>query len=345
MHPAPLPNWPEFVARFRSRRLLVIGDVMLDSYLFGRVERLNPEAPVPILQALGEKRSTGGAGNTAKNAASLGAATTLIGVVGNDAAAAAVQAAAEAEGYRALLVSDASRPSTEKRRYIVGSQQMLRVDHESSQPIGGEVEREVISSIVKAAADADAIIVSDYAKGLITPGVAEAIMTAAATHTLPIMADVKPSNITLFRGATYISPNRKEAHEYLGLNQHLQGGRPREELAERLHRTFGTGVFLTLSEDGMYVLTPGTPGVHVPQTHRIDVADTSGCGDTAAVTLMLAKICGADDVQAARLANAAGAVIATKIGAVALSPEDLVAMIAEGSPHPHWNSRPPIGAA
>jgi rfaE bifunctional protein kinase chain/domain len=232
--------------------------------------------------------------------------------------------AAAEEGYHTVLIKDPSRPTVEKKRYIVSSQQMLRVDHEETHDIAGAIEQQVIAAIHEAAKSTDAIIVSDYAKGILTAGVAEAVMSAAATYKLPVMADVKPSHINRFKGVTYISPNRKEAHEYLGLNQHLQGGCSREELAARLHTVFEANVFLTLSQDGMYIFSKDTVGIHVPQIHRVEVADTSGCGDTAAVAIVLAKLCGATDVEAAQIGNAAGAVIASKIGAVALSQEELL---------------------
>ncbi len=318
----------DLVGRFAGRRLLVVGDVMLDRYVVGRVERLNPEAPVPILHAKTEHRASGGAGNTAKNAACLGADATLIGVIGRDRTGDELAAAIVDEGARPVLVRDSSRPTIEKKRFLVGAQQMLRVDYEETHDLSPEVEQEIVSAVKQAAASVDAIIVSDYAKGLLTPTVANAITTASAVNKLPVMADVKPSHISRFRGVTYISPNRKEAHEYLGLNQHLQGGCSREELALRLADAFQTNVFLTLSEDGMYVHTAETAGLHVPQIHRVEVADTSGCGDTAAVAIVLAKLAGATDVEAAQIGNAAGAVIAGKIGAVALTPEELLAAVA-----------------
>ncbi len=305
----------------------MVGDVMLDRYVMGLVERLNPEAPVPILNVKSERGSTGGAGNTAKNAAALGAIATLIGVVGDDMAAEEMRVAAVGEGYRAVFVRDGSRPTTRKTRFIVGSQQMLRVDHEETRDIDAVIEGRVIAAIDSAAAQSDAIIVSDYAKGLLTPAVARAVMAAASRHNLPVMADVKPSHIQSFKGVSFISPNRKEAHEYLGLNQHLQGGTPREVLAKRLHEMLDATVFLTLSEDGMFVYSRDTTGAHVPQIHRIEVADTSGCGDTAAVAIVLAKLAGATDIEAACVGNAAGAVIATRIGAVGLSREDLLGAI------------------
>jgi len=314
----------ELVGRFPGKKLLIVGDVMLDRYVFGRVERLNPEAPVPVLHAKGQHRATGGAGNTAKNAAGLGASATLIGIVGADAAAAELEVASREEGTVPVLICDPNRPTIEKKRYIVGSQQMLRVDYEETHDIDGTVEDQVVTAIREEASKADAIIVSDYAKGMLTRKVADAVIVASATHEIPVMADVKPSHIDLFKGVTYISPNRKEAHEYLGLNQHLQNGCSKEDLAARLHEAFQANVFLTLSEDGIFVFTRHTPGVHVPQIHRVEIADTSGCGDTAAVAILLGKLAGATDVEAAQIGNAAGAVIAGKIGAVALTQEELV---------------------
>lgn len=334
MHdPAPRPlidpqRAGELVRQFPHKRLLVIGDVMLDRYVIGKVERLNPEAPVPILHAKKESMATGGAGNTAKNAASLGGSATLVSVVGADRTAKDLHETAGKEGYQAVLIADSGRPTIVKQRFIVSSQQMLRVDYEESHSIPASVEAELIAAIDAAAAKTDAIIVSDYAKGLLTRPVSAAIMAAAARHNLPIMADVKPSHIEQFKGVTYISPNRKEAHEYLGLNQHLQGGCPNDQLAARLHETFHASVFLTLSEDGMYIRSQDTNGVHVPQVHKVEVADTSGCGDTAAVAILLAKLCGATDVEAAHIGNAAGAVIAGKIGAVALTPRELLQALA-----------------
>lgn len=320
----------EIIRSFRDRRLLVIGDAMLDKYVFGKVERLNPEAPVPILQATREKHETGGAGNVAKNAAALGARTTLITAVGDDYGAALLEQAARSEGYTPILIRDRRRTTIEKRRYIVNSQQLLRVDREAVVENTPEIDETICAEIAAHAARADAIIVSDYAKGTITEAVARATLAAAREHDIPVMADVKPNHVHLFTGVTYLSPNRKEAHEYLGLNQHINGGVRAAELASRLRERFDANIFLTLSADGIFVLTRDAPeGIRVPQLHRIEVADTSGCGDTAAVALVLALRSGADPVDAAHIANAAGAVVATRIGAVAITPDDLLEAIRE----------------
>ena len=314
------------IKEFSRQRVLVIGDVVLDRYVVGAVERINPEAPVPVLHAKNESFSTGAAGNTAKNAASLGATAVLLSVVGDDSSAEDVRTAATSEGYEARLVTDPGRPTIEKKRYLVNGQQMLRVDYEDRHEISGAVEQELITAIAQAAPDTDFIIVSDYAKGAVTQKVAAAIMAAAKQHNVPVMADVKPSRVSYFKGATLVSPNRKEAHEYLGLNEQDNGGLSDEELAARLQDTLTVGVFLTLSSEGFFVLNEDA-GVHVPQVHKIEVADTSGCGDTAAVAVCLAKLAGASDVEAAVLGNAAGAVNATKMGAQAITPEELQHMV------------------
>ena len=243
----------EITSAFATKNILVVGDIVLDTYIHGNVERLNPEAPVPILHAKKEKNATGGAGNTAKNAAMLGAQVTCIGVVGDDKSADMVDHSAKSEGYIPMLVRDKSAQTIVKKRYVVGSQQLLRVDFEEIMDLSPEVENQLIEAIKVHAASADAIIVSDYAKGTITEKVAHVIMDAMRTHNIPLMADVKPSRISYFTGATYISPNRKEAHEYLGINQHENGGKKAHELAAMLSSSFDTTVFITLGGEGMYV--------------------------------------------------------------------------------------------
>jgi rfaE bifunctional protein kinase chain/domain len=318
----------DILHRFAGKRLLVVGDVMLDRYVFGKVDRINPEAPVPILLAESARLSTGGAGNAAKNASALGAKTTLVAVTGADGSAADLKAAGQREGYRSVLIEDSGRRTTEKRRYLIRSQQMLRVDEEDTEEIGSAVETRVIEAIETEVGRVDAILVSDYAKGAITKGVAAAIMRAKEAHNLLVLADTKPPNIEHFVGVSAISPNLQEAHEYLGLNR-LQAGCSWEELASRLHERFKVDVYLTLSEDGVFVWSREAPGRHVPQAHRVEVADTSGCGDTAAVVLILARLCWASDTEAAELANAAGAVIASRVGATTLTLQELIEVLTQ----------------
>lgn len=299
---------------------------MLDRYVFGNVERLNPEAPVPVLHAQKEEDATGGAGNTAKNVAMLGGQALLVGVVGGDQAADRVKKAAASENYVASLIPEASRPTTEKIRYVVNNQQMLRVDYEETSAIGAETEKAIIAALQELVQGVDAIIVSDYAKGVVTEAVAKAIMRLTKEKSLPIMADVKPSRASWFSEVTWLSPNRKEAFEFLGVAQFDNGGLADEDLAKKLRQKFGATIFLTLSARGMYVLGEEEEE-QVPQEHEIELADTSGAGDTAAATIVLAKLSGASDVEAAQLGNAAGAVVCSKVGAVGVTSEELLNMI------------------
>ena len=310
----------EIISKFKHKHILVIGDVMLDRYVFGNVERLNPEAPVPVLHAKEEKLATGGAGNVAKNLAALGAKVQLVGVVGQDEIARNLKAAAEKEQYTPTLIVDGKRPTTQKIRYMVRSQQMLRVDYEEKTRVSGEIERQVVEAI-RATAEVDAIFVSDYAKGLVTEAVAQTVKG----HGVPVMADVKPSRASWFAGVTWLSPNRKEAYEFLGLDQFDNGAMSDEDLAKKLKAKFGSTVFLTLSAGGVYVA--GEEEGLVPQEHTIEVADTSGAGDAAAAVIVLGKLAGGSDLEAAELANAAGAVVVSKVGAVAPTPKEILNMI------------------
>lgn len=308
---------------------------MLDRYVFGKVERINPEAPVPILEAQDEQYATGGAGNVAKNATTLGARAMLVSVIGSDASATRLREAIGQEGYEAELVVDAMRPTTEKIRYVVGGQQMLRVDYEERQHAAGGVESELIAKIQQALGSVEAVLVSDYAKGTVTQAVAQAIMAGARERSIPIMADMKPSRAAYFQGVTWISPNHKEAHEFLGIEHTVKDDMTDAVLAEKLQQAFGATVFLTLSAKGMYVLGKEGPPALVSQVHTVEVADTSGCGDTAAVTIVLAKLAGATDVEAAELGNAAGAIVASRVGAVGVTPDELLEMIGGGEGTTH----------
>lgn len=321
----------EITESFTGKNILVVGDIFLDRWIHGVVERLNPEAPVPILHAKREQNATGGAGNSAKNAAMLGATVTCIGVVGNDESADLVDRAATDEGYSSVLVRSKRTATIVKKRYIVGSQQLLRVDYEDIIDVSGEIEDRLLQELDAHVLSADAIIVSDYAKGTVSETVAHALMKCMKDRNIPMMVDVKPSRVSYFTGATYMSPNKKEAHEYLGMNAHENGGKKAHELAANVSSSFDTTVFLTLGSEGMYVQARGGAGDHVPTIYvkEDEVVDTSGCGDTAAAAILLSMLAGATLSEAAELGNAAGATVAKKIGAVGITREELLHTIIE----------------
>lgn len=321
----------EIIGKFGQHKVLVVGDIVLDHYVNGVVERINPEAPVPILKVIEEREETGGAGNTAKNIAALGAETILISVVGDDETANVIEETARKEGYEAILIRDASRPSIRKTRHLVANQHMLRVDYEDAKNISREVEERVVTEIKKIIAQGvDAIIVSDYAKGLVTQGVAEVVLDEAGQRDILVGADVKPSRAGYFTGATFVSPNIKEAHEYLGLNHHEKQVAP-EELAKMVYMKMCSDVYLTLGKDGIYVYCGGECGSHIPQKNIIEVADESGAGDTSAAVLLLSILSGAAELEAAELANAGGAVVVSKIGSVGISPYEIKNMMETNS--------------
>lgn len=319
----------ELINQFKQHKVLVVGDIVLDHYVHGVVERINPEAPVPILRATREREETGGAGNTAKNLARLGAETILISVVGDDDTATAMEETAKREGYKAILIRDKERASIRKERYLVGNQHMLRVDYEEVKEINSKVEQKVIDEIKRVIAQGvDAVMVSDYAKGVVTARIAETILDEAGPRDILVGADVKPSRCKYFTGASFVSPNIKEAHEFLGLNWHENKVSP-AELAQMVYLKMCADVFLTLGKDGIYVYCGGPSGYHVPQNNVIEVADESGAGDTAAAVLLLSMLSGACENEAAELSNAGGAVVVSKVGSVAIGTDEILEMLAK----------------
>jgi D-beta-D-heptose 7-phosphate kinase/D-beta-D-heptose 1-phosphate adenosyltransferase len=317
----------ELVEQFRQQKILVVGDFFMDHYVRGVVERLNPEAPVPILAAREEYSMTGGAGNVAKNAAALGAATVLTSVVGEGLEATFLEEIAGREQYTTRLLHDAQRQTIRKVRFLVGSQQLLRVDYEKVQDLAGAIEDELLNIIEEEMSEGvTGVVISDYAKGVITERVARGVIKAARKRTIPVAADVKPSRAAFITQATLISPNRKEAHEFLGLNQEDRGGYEPQQLAEKLRRKIKADVFVTLGAEGMYVRAENIDQL-VPQHHTPEVFDPSGAGDTAIVALLLARLGGANPVEAAELANAAAAVEVSKLGSVGVTAKEVLDMI------------------
>lgn len=315
-----------YVDKYSQFKILVVGDVMLDHYVFGKVERLNPEAPVPVLHVQKEQDATGGAGNVAKNIAALGGKAVLLAVGGKDETATRLGEAAAREGYEMQLVEDGDRPTIRKTRFLVGSQQLLRVDFEDTTDVKNAVEKKIVDHIQALAGEADAILISDYAKGVVTESVVQAAMSAAKKHAIPIAADIKPSRAKFVIGVSFISPNLKEGYEFLGINPLEHGQLEPREVAEQLQKKMKTDVYLTLGAGGVYVKTAAV-SEHVPQEHVAQVFDVSGAGDTFIATILLSLLAGASPVEAAKLGNAAGAVVVAKVGSVGLTSDELGQMI------------------
>jgi rfaE bifunctional protein kinase chain/domain len=325
-----LPRAQELLAAFSLKRVLVIGDAFVDSYTEGVIERLNPESHHVHLLRVGRepiRYRSGGAGNVARNVASLGGRARLLSLCGTDLLGEQSWHIAQQEGYEAEFVMDSTRATIEKRRYITKDGVLLRVDYESEEslrPMNDAFAPQLLHLVKEKLSDIDAVLVSDYAKGMLTKKVCTELLDLLEKHSIVVLADVKPEQAGYFYGATMVAPNLKEASESLGKTANSKP----EEIAPLLARRFSTEVFLTAGAQGICVASEHAGVCMVKQSHRVKVGDTSGCGDTAATTILLSKLVGATSEEAAELANAAAAVTVTMVGAYAPTPAEVLRMLA-----------------
>lgn len=287
-------------------RVLVVGDVMLDRYWFGEVERISPEAPVPVVHVAKREDRLGGAANVARNVVSLGANVTLVGVVGQDEAGAKVRELLQQAGVQNHLVADPAHPTTLKMRVLGRQQQLLRIDFEEK-PDAALIDK-MHAEIAPLIAQHDVVVLSDYAKGALAK--VEALIQMARAQKLPILVDPKGSNYSRYRGATLVTPNRSEMQQAVG-HWHTE-----EELLARAQQLRGQleleALLVTRSEQGMTLFT-GQGRDHVDaQAH--EVFDVSGAGDTVLATLAVMRATGMDWSAAMRWANRAGGIVVGKLG-------------------------------
>ena len=312
-----------------AQSILCIGDVMLDDFIYGDVVRVSPEAPTPILAVKREEKVVGGAGNVARNLVSLGARCVFAGVIGEDDAGALVKSTlAEFGGMiEPHLVVDRTRPTTRKARFVSEhySTHLLRADWEVAAPISTQIEDELIAKAIAAIPGVGAVVLSDYAKGVLTPRVIRAVIDHARKHNKPVIVDPKALDYAIYQGATIITPNRKE------LSDHTR--RPVSTIAEvaaaaeDLARVVGSSAVLaTLSEEGMLLHVKGQKPEQVAPI-SVKVRDVSGAGDTVVATLAALLAAGCDFAQAARIANAAASVVVGKRGTAVVTPAELRARI------------------
>ena len=314
----------ELIARFSRASVLVVGDVMLDHFLVGRVDRISPEAPVPIVAFEREEWRIGGAGNVAHNVAALGGRVSLVGVTGADAAA--DRLAAELRDRRldpAGLVHDASRRTTTKVRVVTTrNQQVARIDYETDDEIGGHVERALIDRAVALGATADAVIVSDYLKGAVTRAVMSALVELWRTHRAPLLVDPKIPHLAYYAGATLVTPNHHEAE--VATHRRIRTDADAREAAHALRDQVHTdGVLITRGEHGLWLLDAEFEGP-LAATAR-EVADVTGAGDTVIATLAVALAAGATTAEAAGLANQAAGIVVGRFGPATATAEELAA--------------------
>lgn len=318
-------NITDIIKGFGKKNILVIGDVMVDSYMWGRVDRISPEAPVPVIAVTGKEMRLGGAANVARNIVSLGAACSVIGVTGNDDMG---KWFAKRCNFRIIdgcgLVTDSSRPTTVKTRVIAGSQHIVRVDEENDKPVNTQVTKKLIASVKNALKKkVDAIIFEDYDKGAITPELIHEVVDLANKKGIPVTVDPKKRNFGEYKNVTLFKPNFRELTA--GLNISVKKGDPKaiyeatrsfckEQKIEKL--------MVTLSEHGIWI-SNNKQYFALPSRVR-DVADVSGAGDTVISVATLCLASGMDDKKVAEISNIAAGLVCEKVGVVPVEKDELI---------------------
>jgi len=312
-----------FIHRMKSSRVVVVGDIMLDRYLTGDTERLSPEAPVPVVTVRERHAALGGAANVAANVAAMGAKCLLVGAVGDDGDGAAIrQELAVARLEDRHVVTIAGRPTTSKTRIIARSQQIVRIDEEVDTLVEDADLNRLIAAAREALADADALLLEDYNKGALPPGLILAVMEVAKRRGIPVVVDPKYRQFFEYAGATVFKPNRRELESALGAAVDLQNG---NALPEVLGRLKVDNLLVTLGADGMVLVTKDGSLTQIPSIAR-QIYDVSGAGDTVTAWLGTALAAGASVREAAQLANYAAGVEVGKPGVATVSPEEVLAV-------------------
>jgi rfaE bifunctional protein kinase chain/domain len=325
-----MPETLGLISALAGRIVLIIGDVMLDHFVIGRVDRISPEAPVPVVQFDHDEYRLGGAANVAHNIAALGGVPRLVGVVGQDAEAARLRAELSRLAIEtADLVTDPGRPTTRKVRVVTNrNQQVARIDYERDGEVAGEVEAAIVRTIDGLARTAGAVLVSDYLKGVVSRTVAGAAVAAARRAGIPLLVDPKVPHVDYYRGATLITPNHHEAEAITHLR--IRSDEEARAAARRFRERAGCEhVLITRGEHGMWLLG-GDVEQALPAEAR-EVADVTGAGDTVIGTIALGLAAGGTLVDAARLANRAAGVVVGKFGPATVTVQELTQSGAGGS--------------
>jgi len=325
-----VPKAKALLKRIASRRILVVGDVMLDHYIWGDATRISPEAPVPVIDVARDTYTAGGAANVAINLTSLGARCTVLGFIGAD---------ADGQRLRSVLaerrVEAVGTPGTGmtivKTRVMVQHQQLCRLDRESLPAAYAVDSRTALPLLQQAVQACDAIIFSDYAKGVLDNALVAQVTELARAADKFVALDPKPKHALQFKGLDLITPNKREALQLAGLEAVPGAPFPAAAVFARLHERYGTkNVVVTMGEDGMLLGVGGKVLKTIPTAAR-EVYDVSGAGDTALAGLVLALSSGSPLVEAAHFANAAAGVVVAKIGTATVTPEEVLEHLAHGT--------------
>jgi len=316
------------ISNFKDKKILVLGDLILDEFIWGDVSRISPEAPVPVVWAKNESFMPGGASNVANNLSSLGAKTYLVGVVGNDERAAILKGELEHKGVNTEgIIADSQRPTILKTRVIAHQQQVVRIDREKTDPIKDSVTRKVTGFIERVIDEIDAIVIEDYGKGLVTPKLLGAVIPLAKKKKKIIAVDPKEEHFAYYKGVTLLTPNVHEAQKAAGFE--IQDKATLKKAGSLLLKKFKARVILiTLGEDGMMVFEKGKPSKKI-DTVAQEVFDVSGAGDTVVSAYTLSLVSGANPIQAAHVANCAAGIVVGKVGIAVVTEPELLKRIKE----------------
>jgi D-beta-D-heptose 7-phosphate kinase/D-beta-D-heptose 1-phosphate adenosyltransferase len=315
-----------FIPKFPTARVLVVGDLMLDEFIWGKVSRISPEAPVPVVWVQSESVMPGGAANVANNIRALGGQVALIGVVGRDRWAEALLKDLASRRIDTKSIIGTSRPTTVKTRVIAHHQQVVRVDREHTEPLAPAVIRQLTKAVEARLKDVDAVIIEDYGKGVITRQLLEVIVPLARRQKKIITVDPKEEHFELYRGVTALTPNRSEAGQAVGreLDTDADVRRAGEEIVRRLECD---ALLMTLGEGGMALFERSGRRTEIATVAQ-EVFDVAGAGDTVIAAFTLALASGAKLEQAARLANYAAGIVVGKVGVAVVTPTELTAALA-----------------
>lgn len=328
----------QLIDDFQHQKLLIIGDIMLDCFVYGSASRISPEAPVAVLSHTSQKLMAGGAGNVAANIASLGGKAHVISITGDDSDGKALTHILQDLNIQTSLFTDPSRSTTRKTRFIAQSQQLLRVDEEYTQAIDQTLEQQILATVQQYLPSYDAIILSDYAKGALTKNLVPQLITLAKSHEKPILIDPKGTDWSHYRGATLLSPNIKEAYDITGILAY--DDQKAEEAAQHIRKTYELSyLLLTRSEQGMSLASKDK--THHIRAQALEVMDVSGAGDTVIASLSLALCAGADISVAARIATIAAAIAVEKLGTACVQTEELLQRL-EQSLYPYDDTPNPL---
>jgi len=310
------------VQNFKNKRVLILGDVMLDKYIWGRVARISPEAPVPVVEVEKDTSCLGGAGNSCRNLESLGAFPLLVGIVGDDPEGEWIKK--NVPDSRGIFV-DKSRPTTVKTRIIAHHQQVVRVDQEKKSTISSQIEEEMFNFVRQE--KYDGILISDYNKGTITKPLMDKVLPLAKEKEIPVFVDPKVDNFSFFSPVTLLTPNHFEAERIVhhACNSDSEVEKAGQQILSQISTLY---LILKRGEQGMTVFEKDKKALHIPTVAK-EVFDVTGAGDTVIVTAALALLSGGTIYEAAVLANTAAGIVAGKIGTAAVTSEELLASLAD----------------